>query len=131
VTEIKRLEAYIRDAEARLNALYKSNYEAELALTEMKKQFYEANARVMQYEVSGENAAANSWGLANKYKLELCDIRHRMRVASPLVIAGMKHYHPLVSSVCRAVMKSVRLLPEEEMNVLYEGFHLLIQLFPS
>ena len=87
----------------------------------MKKQFYEANAKVMQRDVNGENAAANSWGLANKYKLEVLELRHRMRVAAPLVIAGMKHYHPLVSSICDTIMKSVKLLPQDEIDVVYEG----------
>ena len=94
----------------------------------MKKQFYEANARVVQLDVNGEDVAANSWGLANKYKLEVLDLRHRMWVASPLVIAGIKHYHPLVSSVCDTIMKSVKLLPQDQMDIVYEGWILLLPL---
>ena len=102
---------------------YQVQYESNLALTELKKQVYEANARVVQRDVNGVNVAANSWGLANKYKLELWEIKNRMRVASPFVIAGMKHYHPLVSSVCTTIMNKVELLPAEDMKIVYEGTH--------
>ena len=124
VKEIDRLESYVRDLEQRLEEQIQNNVELVDKNSRLESENAQFSAGHSLYVENNDRAAEAAWRQAVDYKLQLLEVQERFKRTTPLMVAGIMHYHPLVSSVCHALANGIQFFDKEEMSRVVEGVNM-------